>query len=129
MVAVIRHLREPLWGLALGLLLVVLSGCDRLHEPAIYNSLDSAVELRITWEDGRVSSGTVPPLEVVHVGRVDSPVQEVRVIKDGELLASVTGTQMEELATEIDENVAGIVIEEGGIRAITEVELKRIYAK
>lgn len=129
MVAVILDVNRPIWGVLMSLFLIPISGCDRLHEPAVYNALDSVVEVRVAWEDGRVSSGTVSPQEVVHLGRVDSTVREVTVLRHGEIFAALTGARMEELATEVGEDLAGVVIEEGGVRALTKAELKSIYGR
>lgn len=112
-----------------GLLLFVPPGCDRLHEPVVYNALDSAVELRVEWEDGTVSSGTVPPREVVHIGRPDSSVRAVSVTKDGEGLISLSGKEIGELVMTIDRNAVGFAVQDGGVRGVTGEELKRLYAK
>jgi hypothetical protein len=128
-VAVITSTQGTVSSLALFLLFAMCSGCDRLHEPAIYNALDSAVELRVSWEDGRASSGTIPPHEVVHVGRPDASLREVTILRDGEILDTVSRAEIEALASEIDGGATGIVIDDAGVRALTKTELNRAYAK
>jgi len=108
------------------LILLSALGCDRLYEPVAYNSLDEEVEVHVSWEDGRSESATIPAKGVVHLGRRNLALTELRVYRGGEEIAVLDESRLDELVAKADKSAVGIAISENGVQSLTQEELNSV---
>lgn len=111
------------------LALLALMSCDRVYGPVVYNSLGSTLAIEIRWEDGRSTSVDLASRELVHAGIADHAVREIEISSPDRVIQVLSADDLRELAGTHDVRSAGFVIDESGVRLMSQNELDRVVAE